>query len=294
VLLASPTDDLRSAARRLRKGLAHAGVEVLDALPPPYEQREHAASVAEQAAAADLCVHLLGESPGERIEDADDELTYPCEQTRLALAHAKSQLVLLPEDLDPFGVADASYRQFLVQLQQRPEPRERLELVTTSVHQMLDEVVAKRARMVQARLRAARGEEMTALIDLHIRDVPLAADLVSYLPQHNVTPMMLPSADHAGSSPSSQISLFMDNLRRARLFIVFYGHVARGWVIHRLMEAQKLILEDGLPTHIGVYLAPPDKSQQELRFPPFFEVLDNRQRFAPETLDALLSKASGA
>ena len=69
--------------------------------------------------------------------------------------------------------------------------------------------------------------------------------------------------------------------------------MARHWVEHRLQEAFKLILSHGLETHIGIYVAPPTKDAEALRFPPSFDVALNMDSFDPNTLSSLLAKAAG-
>ena len=76
------------------------------------------------------------------------------------------------------------------------------------------------------------------------------------------------------------------------MFIVVFGRVARSWVEQRLNEAFKLILANRLTTKVGVYLAPPHKSADEMAFPPLFRVMDNTEHFDPKTVDALLREPS--
>ena len=99
----------------------------------------------------------------------------------------------------------------------------------------------------------------------------------------------IPSGD---LDPAVGLSLFEENLSKARIFIVVFGRVARTWVEQRLNEALKLILSNRLSTRIGVYLAPPHKSAADAAFPPFFRVMNNSQHFDPKTVDALLREPS--
>jgi hypothetical protein len=100
--------------------------------------------------------------------------------------------------------------------------------------------------------------------------------------------MMIPSAD---LTPAAGMSLFEENLKKAQLFIIIFGAVARTWVEYRIKEAFKLILSHQLSTQIGIYVAPPQKSPEEVRFPVFFEVMGNTDRFDASALERLLHKA---
>ena len=55
-----------------------------------------------------------------------------------------------------------------------------------------------------------------------------------------------------------------------------------------------MILSNQLSTHIGVYVAPPHKAEDEVTFPRMFDVMVNMDRFDPHTLEDFVQKtASG-
>lgn len=284
-----PPDDQRPTKRQLAAALKDEGIDVLTDIPPPYDDEGHAGAVREALRQADLSIHLLSASPGEPVDAEQPGRTYPVEQVKIGLDHARSQLILLPQELDLSLVDDASYAEFLESLVQKKRDADRLELVQTTRHRMLDEILAKRRRIEEARARqaAVSGAGLTAFIDLHTKDLPAATDLVGYLSERKFNPLMVPSAD---LSPT--MSLFEDYLRKARLFIVVFGTVAREWVQHRLLEANKLILVNELPTLVGVYVGPPDKPREHVDFA--CEVAMNSDRFDPQTVERLLQKVTSA
>jgi hypothetical protein len=122
-----------------------------------------------------------------------------------------------------------------------------------------------------------------------MRDIANATDLISYLGQKRIVPMMIPSDD---LTPTANISVFEENLKKAQLFIIMFGAVTRKWVEHRLNEAIKSILSLQLSTQIGVYIAPPRKSPTEIRFPGLFHVMDNAAQFDARTLEPFLQQAN--
>jgi TIR domain len=290
VFLSQPADDLRPTARQLSAALVGQGIEVLTGVPPPYDEGGHAATVREAMAKADLAVHLLSFHPGEPLDEADSARTYPLEQARLGLEHARSQLVLMPDELVIELIDQPAYAEFLRSLGDRKRDAEQFELVRAGRQRMLDEILAKRQRLEESarrRAQAATGSPGIAFIDLHSHDVPRATELVGYLVERQITPVMIPAAD---LSPTAGMSLFEENLKRAKLFVVVFGSVARAWVEHRLQEAFKLILNHQLDTRIGVYVAPPEKPPDQVKFPGLFEVAVNMVRFDPGTLQPLLAK----
>jgi hypothetical protein len=292
IFLSHAADVLRPTRRQIAAALAGCGVEVMTDVPPPYEDQEHAAAVGEALEKADLAVHLLAPQPGEPLNEDDPGRTYPVEQIRLGLENARSQLVLMPEELDVDLVREASYQQLLHSLGERERNASRLEVVRTGRHQMLNAILAKRTKIEEEARRAAAATATpspgTAFIDLHNQDVPYATDLVGFLAQKQIAPIMIPSTS---LSPTAGTGLFEEKLRQASFFIVVYGTVTRAWVEHRLQEAFKLILSHQLELRIGVYVAPPEKNSGEIGFPEFFVVADNMRGFDPQTLAPLLEEA---
>jgi hypothetical protein len=290
IFMASSSDDLRPIRRQMSKALEQQGITVVGDIPPPYEEAPHAKVVTQAIQDADLCVHLMSTSPGEPLEDNPGK-TFPVEQVRLGLEHASSQLILAPDEFAIADIEDVAFAAFMRALTERPRDADHLEVVRTGRHQMIDAILLKKQALQE---RAAQQQEIaegrgwTAFIDLHINDVVNAAELVSYLSQKRVVPMMIPSAD---LTPSAGMALFEENLKKAQLFIIIFGAVARTWVEYRLEEAFKLILSHQLSTQIGIYVAPPRKSPAEVKFPVFFEVMVNIDRFDASTLEQLLHKA---
>jgi hypothetical protein len=291
IFMASSSDDLRSIRRQVSRMLEQQGIKVVDDILPPYDEASHAEVAMQAIQQADLCVHLMGASPGKPLDPDNPSKTYPVEQVRLGLEQARSQLILTPDEFAIDDIEDAAFAAFMRDLEERPRDADRLELVRTGRHQMIDAILLKKQALEE---RAAQQQEIaegrgrTAFIDLHINDVVNAAELVSYLSQKRVVPIMIPSAD---LTPSGGMSLFEENLKKAQLFIIIFGAVARTWVEYRLQEAFKLILSYQLSTQIGIYVAPPQKSPAEVRFPVFSEVMVNTDRFDASTLERLLHKA---
>jgi hypothetical protein len=291
LFLACTADHLRPTRNRsLAPKLKEQGIELLEDVPPPFEEDSHADAVQRAMQAAQLSVHLLGTQPGEPLGSNDQGKTYPVEQVRIGLEHSASQLILLPEGFDADEIDNPSYARFLEQLRKEPREADRLELIQSGCHEMLDHILEKKRKLEQRAMAVKPGDGArggVAFIDAHVNDVNYAFDLVSYLGRHRLTPVVIPEMD---LTPKVTMSLFEENLKRSQLFIVVFGAVARYWVEHRLNEALKLILSNQLLTQIGVYVAPPEKSRQDVSFPPFFETMLNTHGFNPHTLAPLLKK----
>jgi hypothetical protein len=291
IFIASAADDLRTTRMRLVNELGELrDVEVLKEVPPPLEQRAHAATVLECLEEADLCVNLLGNQAGFCVEWEENNWTYPLEQARLGLSVETSQLVLHPPGFDPERIDNPAYRKLIEALNQRDVPRARLELVQCSAPQMVDAILAKRREIEEARRRAQLSvSAITAFLDVHANDQSLANPLLKFLPRENVTPLM-PDVAAGDAAPTKLAATFADNLRRAQLFIVIFGQVGRHWVDERLNEGLKLILSERLNTKIGVYIAPPAKDRAQVSFP--FPVVNGSSGFEESAVKALLDGVS--
>jgi len=293
VFLAAPNETLRSWHRQLSAELVAEGIRVAGSVPPPYEAKEHAAAVQTLVRRADLCVHLLGDHPGEPLDDTDARRTYPLEQCRIGLEAAPSQLVLIPEQVDIESIEDPEYAAFLRTLIARPRDTGRFELVRTGRYEMKGEILAKRRRLEEARRAASAspsgGAVRTAFVDVHCIDLEHATDLISYLGRRNITPLMMPSSDN---SPTQALTLFEASLSKVPLFVVVFGSVTRDWVVNRLTAAAQFVTTHSASTRIAVYLAPPVKSADQVHFPPFYDVAANMTGFDAPSVDVLIEQAA--
>lgn len=288
VFLACPADDLSRWRRDLAEALPRVGISLLESIPPPYGEADHAAAVYTAVTRADLSVHLLGSFPGKALFEDDLRKTYPLEQLRIGLEHGRSQLILMPEEIELDSLEDPDYAAFLRSLGDLGS--DRFELVRTGRRQILEAILARKRRIDEARLfeENLREKGATVFIDLHVRDVPYAGNLVAYLGSQGIAPVMVPCAD---MTPRSGMALFEENLRKSSLFLVFFGSVARGWVVNRLAEAVKLTLNWKLALPLGVYVAPPHKNEDDMVFPlPGCTIVDNMDQFNPDTLTPLLRR----
>jgi hypothetical protein len=126
-------------------------------------------------------------------------------------------------------------------------------------------------------------------VDVHPTDLEHAQGLLRHLSSRGIAWAMTSSA----GSPSEALSAFEASLSRVELYIVVFGGVAREWVDHRLNAAlQRGTAADSVTRCIGVFLAPPVKPADAVRFGRFFDVADNMSGFDPGTVDALLARAA--
>lgn len=293
VFLAASCDELVADRAFLKKELQKQGIEVTSRIPPPHEEKEHQEAARKAIAEADLSVHLLGDTPGAPFDEDVPENTYTVAQTNLALEHARSQMILIPEAFSMDLAGKGPYADFLKNLQSRPRQPGRLQIVKASRQQMLEEVLAAKQNLEDRATKAAHatvGTTRTAFVDLHLKDLPYISDLIAYLADKKIVAVTVPSAEQ---SPAAGMAMFEQYLKNSQLFIIVFGSVAREWVANRIAEAFKLIITNQFPTRMGIYVAPPEKPVQDIQFQ-FCDVMLNVKKFDPSSIDALLAHASGA
>ncbi|NNE34517.1 MAG: hypothetical protein HKN13_04745 [Rhodothermales bacterium] len=95
------------------------------------------------------------------------------------------------------------------------------------------------------------------------------------------------------TTPEDSMEAFAKNLQESPLLLVVYGDVSRDWVENRVVWALKQVVNKGFSTRVGVYVAEPAKSSDELDFHPFVDVVSGVGGLDASTIDALLEKAAG-
>jgi hypothetical protein len=297
VYVAETSDTAGGIRRRIVKELGDAdGVRLAARVPPPLEFEAHEAAVRAEASAADLSVHVLDGNPGHEVIDRDG-VYYPQRQAELALAHGKSQLILVPPDLARDSIQDSSYAGFLDRLEHGPRSPQssyhfQRELSSAMTRQIL-------ASVDQIRSRRSSGGPVSGaatLIDTHIKDQVHAFELGKYLGQRQVKVLYNQQDDE----PENNEALFAASLKRAAILIIFYGSVSWDWVRDRLGVALQIALasEEKCPLRAwGIYVAPPAKPEttKNLRLPVVsLEWMDHTSGFDPHAVDRLLARAQSA
>lgn len=95
IFVADVADSLQDFRDRIIAEAAAIKAQVLEDIPPPMENAQHAASVEKALPRADLSIHLFDRWPGRRILD-QKTTTYPRMQWEIALTRAVRKLVCNP------------------------------------------------------------------------------------------------------------------------------------------------------------------------------------------------------
>jgi hypothetical protein len=303
VFLAATSERVRNRGQVIKE-LRAAGIAVLPAVPNPDEPDEwespgHDERVRALARQADLFVHVFGGDAGDPLADADpggpDPHTFPVRQLALGAQLLKPQLVLVDDTVVLDTMADGRYRAFLGRQQHVQRERSEYEVRVERLSRVGAAIVEKRDRMVEERRRRAEAERQaaappTAFVDVHMGDYPHSFDLLQHLQSRGIMPMVLPAlGDPTAPDAAANLELFERYVRTAPLVILFYGNVGYEWITNRLEIVSKIKFRQRLKTRIGVYVAPPAKSDDDLNFTEMFPTARNMEGFDAAAVDALLS-----
>lgn len=298
VFIADTADSLKNVRSRVSAELQLKGVSIVDRIPPPYEAQKHEALVIEKVKSADLCLHLLDQVPGRGIDD-QPEKSYLERQAEISLEYAKAQFVWTPTDLQIDQVDDDSHRALLKRLEAGPgtnggDPKRAhkyrfvRDLSSAVSHDLLERI--EQLKQEQAMPEPSANAALAALVDTHFKDQQYVMEMSRFLLDNNILPLINREED----SPQKNLQSFESHLRQASLLIIIFGAVPPEWVRERLGEALKFAVTQNCPLRAcGVYLAPPRKNESDMQFNRSFlpvELLDNTDRFNPQSLAPLLAK----
>jgi len=295
ICLAATSDTSARQKRRLAAALMPPEFEVVGSqrpIPPPFERDKHSQELTKLLDTADLAVHLLDGYPGQSIPESEDAY-FPEEQCRIGLTHPCSQLVILPEYLDPETIEEKPYRKFLEDLEKgsirAAAGQEGTRTLTVARARSDESILALIRDLKQKREQAQRAhteaEGGSIFIDLDSRDLRSITDFYEFLSSRQYSAVTMSTSDR---TPSENTRLFEQNLLGAEAFVIIYGQARREWVKSRLELAVKLILRHELPIRPVVYVAPPAKLPAELNFS-FCQVVNGTAGFDAGAVAGLLN-----
>ena len=259
VFLARADQNLVTKHRQLSQALKGLDwVRVVDSVPDDDRQK-HDAAVDSLVRRADLCVHLLGAHPGQRLDDDDPPATlhtYQLEQLSIGLKAARSQLVVMTSE-DKESIGNQKYAARVDELAKLPRDKARFELVITDKNRITDAVLAKLEELKSARQAplassAPGGRGRSAFVDSHVSDEERALELVAYLEERNVNTNIQTS-----NSSAADFAHLDETVKKSSLYIIVAGNVDWNWVSHRKLAIMKSAVKSRAALLIAKYSAMP-------------------------------------
>jgi hypothetical protein len=284
VFLSHTEGSMRELSGRIARELEEEGVNVITRVPPPYETSAHESRVIAGLGSADLAVHMLDGAPGLEMQD-DTTKFYSCEQVRLGLLHAKSQLIWVPDTVKIESVENDAHGRLLGALEKRDAEalsrmgldaaaRARLGLPAYNfVHEPKDSLKRIILDKLDEAARAGQWVEggveddapPVAVIDTHLKDTRFANDLGEFFTGRGVEVRIIPEGD----GPRGNDLRFESALKQASIFFVVFGQVAVEWVRARLDRALQIMVKEKCALSLwGVYVPPIDEEAGMRPFTP--------------------------
>jgi CHAT domain len=256
VFFASATSNPHRALRRqLVKQLQ--GKRVRVAGLPPDDARDYDSAVRRLVCDADLCVHLLSDAPGEPIDTADAERTFPLEQLEIGRQLARPQLVLIPDDVDIDSIQLPEYKKLVQSFNERPRDATGFEFVRTGRNQLTDTVIGKIELLKEEARRAAAvgapgSRVRRARVDAYRTDLKYAQAIESFLIERNIDVKRMTTVDQVAYG----IQQFEGEFREYPLYVVVAGSADKRWVKYRWEAALRAAVNQHAEALVAEYSAP--------------------------------------
>jgi len=252
IFIADTSETLSKTKKNILTQLAEHDMRVLPKAPPPYEPAQHEKAVRQQLEKADLSVHLLGDSPGREIDDVPEEY-YLIKQADLALKHAKSQLIWMPQTVKIEEIDDEGYRNLLKQLQtDRPQEKD-IELCKGLPTEIMQAILDKKAKIELQHQQASQTTATGVLMDYHVQDEATFYELAGLLKKNGVKPDFVAGTEH---EPEEKRKYYESLLGDIAVLVILFGHVGVDWVVERIRTVQRMVAINNYGLHYcSIYLA---------------------------------------
>jgi len=266
---------------------------IFDEVPPPWECGAHKEQVQSALEKADLSIHLLGQWPGNKIQDRK-ETTYPREQTDIALAKSVRQLIWLPEELEIEKIENPAYRTWVQALGEGEREKADIELVRCDLNALIELI---RVRIADAGKQPVVSQgDATFLIDTHQKDQLYAFQLAGLLAEQGANV----DINKESLDPVQSLALFEQAVRQTENLVILFGQVNGSWLTNRVRIAVKVMAEQFsagescILEHLWIMLLPGSQGiPPDLRLPPMIKMtpLDNigSDSVEPENVASLLT-----
>lgn len=267
------SDSLRTARKRTIAELEKDGFKIITNIPPPEEAAAHEQKLKEVLPAADLAVHLLDQFPGREIEGTGT--WYTKKQAELSLQLSSSKLLWVPSDLDEKNIEEENYKTFIQSIENKTGPGGTFEFIRGNKSELTRQITEYAETIKQSRVRKENAARISVLLDTHFSDQQYAFTLGQALLKNNMQPYINPQED----DPRKNINELAGRISQVNKLVFLYGNVSKEWVLERMSAALQLIVTHEYNVEdFYVYLAPPDKENEEIKLNQRFlkiNMLDN-------------------
>lgn len=249
--------------------LGDSGIRVASPGPAPDDAEgvdAYRTAIQALTAGADLCVHILGDTPGDPY-DEDPLHTYPIEQLRIALESKRPVMVIIPRESRARIEKDPAYNNFVEWLKQQyvgadgagHADAEHFELAfVEDKGAIADDVSAKvmRLRAAKAAASAPVDAPLSAFVDAYRVDEDFAFQLEKFLSRKAI--------DVTRKNVSSPRDFDVE-IGKFPVYIVVQGHADTEWVEKRFEAAHKAAVNNRAKTLVGVYYSVPGSGGRRFR-----------------------------
>jgi hypothetical protein len=266
IYVATPIRKLTSIASAIQTRLTSAPHIQVRGSPPPPDDAAAVASyrdaVRQLVDGADLCVHLLGDTPGESFDD-NPLNTASIEQLNVAIQSSTPVMVLMLRQARD-SIADPAYRTYIDGLRATysSNDADRFEQATVEDRNaipdlVLDKVEKLRSAKADASTDAEVSTDVNAYVDVLKTESDFADPLVSFLDKHPDITRVTRAKSDASRPPAEVEREFARVLRENQLYVILQGESSLPWAEFRAITASKSATTLGFKSVVAVYRAQP-------------------------------------
>jgi hypothetical protein len=278
VFLADVDGGLVTHQLRLAQSLKNLRIDVLGPTPHPKTAESYIAR-------CHASVHLLN---GFANSSAEAQLELG--------SSAPKQIVWIPQHVVIPDTAENAYQEKLVALKHHAAAGDNLRFLQGG-DSWIEDIVGELEE--QKALLGRPAEPQTLFLDAGYNDTLLMPDLqelITYLETHRIQVDVTRHYPEQRDGDSAAWAAFVDNVRRAKAVVFFFGMALPDTVQARFDRLLKEIVADYSLRQqiefIGIYAAPPPEKRPEMLNIPrtwYVEWMHNTKAFSPQTLSALVA-----
>jgi hypothetical protein len=296
VFLAETTSDLRDQRESIKRDLEQHGHTVLPASALPLVASGLRTALREDLARCEMSIHLVGKNYSIVPEGGSESLVET--QNELAIARGEeggfSRIVWIPDGLD---VQDERQRKVIDQLRMDPRIQEGSDLLETALEDLrtlyqerLDRRAPPPAPVEEPKVPAVSARPLVYLI-YDQRDADVMPEWMEFLFKRGfevVRPII--EGDEAEIREDHE-----ENLRSCDGALILYGRPGECWLRRKLRELQKSPgygRTKPAPV-VGISMMPPRTTEKQSFRTHDAIVISQMDGFAPEPLEAFVSRLTG-
>jgi hypothetical protein len=261
IFVGHPPESLNDRPKHFISALIKNGFDVIYDIPITNTE-VHQKQVIKALERSHLSIHFLDQHPGRKLDDGTENW-YRKKEVDMALEKTPAQLIWMSDDIDLSEVEEEKYRDFLISLNGNKFSSNGKELIQVAKANILNEILNHAIRLKADKTQKASDSESFVLLDNHRYDIKYKEQLEDDLKKNGIAYNLTPDKDE----PFENNKELLGRICNSKKLIFIYGQADPNWFNKRLSKAVQIFISNGGSVKdVLVYMAPPEKKDEEKRF----------------------------